>query len=63
VNATVQKIEVPAWLRSENPNAPEKYIWSYDLSVRTAGVPLTDHLILVVHTGEGKIVARVSARM
>jgi hypothetical protein len=63
VNATVQKIEVPTWLPHENPNVPEKYIWSYHLSVRTAGVPLTDHLILMVHTQEGKIVARVSARM
>jgi hypothetical protein len=63
VNATIQKIEPSPWLRNENPNYPDKFIWSYDLTVRTAGVPLTDHLILVVRTPERKLVARVSARM
>ena len=42
---------------------PEKFEWSYEYSVPSAGVPLTDSLVLVLRDGENRIVARVAARL
>jgi len=42
---------------------PEKFEWSYEYSVPSAGVPLSDSLVLVLRDGENRIVARVAARL
>jgi hypothetical protein len=42
---------------------PEKFEWSYEYSVPSAGVPLTDSLVLVLRDEENRIVARVAARL
>jgi len=42
---------------------PKRYVWSYELGVPGAGVPLTDSLVLVFHTADGHIAARVAARL
>ena len=42
---------------------PPRYEWSYDLSVSSAGVPLSDSLVFVFRTPEGRIAARVAARL
>ena len=42
---------------------PERLVWSYEFDVPSAGVPLTDSLVLVLRTPDGRIVARVAARM
>jgi hypothetical protein len=42
---------------------PKRYLWSYELGVPAAGVPLTDSLVLVFRTPDGHIVARVAARL
>jgi hypothetical protein len=42
---------------------PEKLIWSYEFIVPSAGIPLTDSLVLIVRTPDGHIAARVAARM
>jgi hypothetical protein len=42
---------------------PKRYLWSYELHVPGAGIPLTDSLVLIFRTANGRIVARVAARL
>jgi hypothetical protein len=42
---------------------PEKLEWSYEFAVPSAGVPLTDSLVLILRGADGRIAARVAARM
>ncbi|HKE33761.1 MAG TPA: hypothetical protein VKB66_01095 [Candidatus Acidoferrum sp.] len=42
---------------------PARYEWSYELAVPSAGVSLMDSLALVFRTPEGRIAARVAARL
>lgn len=42
---------------------PEKLEWAYEYAVPSAGVPLTDSLVLVLRDEENHIVARVAARL
>jgi hypothetical protein len=42
---------------------PKKYEWWFVFDVPSAGVPVTDSLVLVMQTPDGKIVARVAARL
>ena len=42
---------------------PERFEWSYQLAVPSAGVPLTDSLVFVFRTNEERIAARVAARL
>jgi hypothetical protein len=41
----------------------EKLAWSYEFAVPSAGVPLSDSLVLVLRTEDNRIAARVAARM
>lgn len=42
---------------------PRRYEWSYELAVPSAGVPLSDSLAFVFRTADGRIAARVAARL
>jgi hypothetical protein len=42
---------------------PEKFEWAYEYVVPSAGVPLSDSLVLVLRDAENHIVARVAARL
>jgi hypothetical protein len=42
---------------------PEQLEWAYEYVVPSAGVPLTDSLVLVLRDGQNRIVARVAARL
>src|SRR5215472_4140868 len=42
---------------------PARYEWSYELAVPSAGVSLMDSLAFVFRTPEGRIAARVAARL
>jgi hypothetical protein len=42
---------------------PQRFEWSYQLLVPSAGVPLADSLVFVFRTTEGRIAARVAARL
>ena len=42
---------------------PEKLVWSYQFSVPSEGVPLSDSLVLVLRTPDDRIAARVAARL
>ena len=42
---------------------PKRYLWSYEFAIPSAGVPLTDSLVLVFRTSTGQMAARVAARL
>jgi len=42
---------------------PEKFQWSYEFAIPSAGVPLTDSLVLIFRTPDNRIAARVAARL
>lgn len=42
---------------------PEKFEWFTRFEVPSAGVPLTDSLVLIFRTADGRIAARVAARL
>jgi hypothetical protein len=42
---------------------PEKLEWAYEYIVPSAGIPLTDSLVLVLRDEHNRIVARVAARL
>ncbi len=42
---------------------PERLQWSYELDIGSAGVPLTDGLVLIFRREDGRIAARVAARL
>ena len=42
---------------------PKRYLWSYELGVPATDVPLTDSLVLIFRTPDGRIAARVAARL
>jgi hypothetical protein len=42
---------------------PERFGWFYRMNVPSAGVPLTDDLVLVLRRPDGRIAARVAARL
>jgi hypothetical protein len=42
---------------------PERFVWTYELGIPSAEVPITDSLVLIFRTPDGRIAARVAARM
>jgi hypothetical protein len=42
---------------------PKRFEWSYQMTVPSKGVPLTDSLVLVFRAPSGRIAARVAARL
>jgi hypothetical protein len=58
--AVVPVVPYAANLASE---LPKRFEWSYEWAVPSAGVPLADSLVLVFRTPDGRIAARVAARM
>ena len=42
---------------------PEKYEWWFEFDLPSAGVPVTDSLVLIMRTPDDRIAARVAARM
>jgi hypothetical protein len=61
LNHTVDRI-MP-YAKSLADELPKRYLWTYDLNIPAAGVPLTDSLVLIFRNAEGHIVARVAARL
>lgn len=59
----VQRRAPYAPVAASDPDVPEKLEWSYVYAVPSAGIPLTDSLVLIVRTPNGRVAARVAARM
>jgi hypothetical protein len=56
-------VQARAPYSSTAPDLPERYEWSYVYAIPSAGVPLTDNLVLIIRTPDDRIAARVAARM
>jgi len=61
VSASVERIA--PYASALAAELPQRFEWSYQLVVPSAGVPLTDSLVFVFRTAEGRIAARVAARL
>ena len=59
----VQRRAPYAPVAATDPDVPEKLEWSYVFAVPSAGIPLTDSLVLILRTPDARIAARVAARM
>jgi hypothetical protein len=58
------KVErIPPYATELAATLPEKFEWFTRFEVPSAGVPLTDSLVLIFRTADGKIAARVAARL
>jgi hypothetical protein len=42
---------------------PDRFGWEFDFDLSSAGVPVTDSLVIILHTPDGHIAARAAARM
>jgi hypothetical protein len=42
---------------------PQRFQWSYEVDIPSAGVPLTDGVVLILRNETGRIAARVAARL
>jgi hypothetical protein len=42
---------------------PKKFQWDYELDIPSAGIPLSDSLVLILRRDDGRIAARVAARL
>jgi hypothetical protein len=42
---------------------PEKLEWAYEIDIPSGGIPLTDGLVLIFRHDDGRIAARVAARL
>ncbi|MGH9676983.1 MAG: hypothetical protein ACRD36_07760 [Candidatus Acidiferrum sp.] len=61
LNASVEPIE--PYAKDLAADLPKRYVWSYELGVSGAAVPLTDSLVLIFRAPTGRIAARVAARL
>ena len=61
VSASVERIA--PYASALAAELPQRLEWSYQLLVPSAGVPLTDSLVFMFRTAEGRIAARVAARL
>jgi hypothetical protein len=58
------KVErIPPYATELADTLPDKFEWFTQFEVPSAGVPLTDSLVLIFRTPDGKIAARVAARL
>jgi hypothetical protein len=42
---------------------PKRFQWAYELEIESAGIPLSDSLVLIFRRDDGRIAARVAARL
>ncbi|MEQ1473520.1 MAG: hypothetical protein ABLQ96_06850, partial [Candidatus Acidiferrum sp.] len=54
---------IPPYAKELANELPERLQWNYELDVPSSGVPLTDGLVLIVRREDGRIAARVAARL
>lgn len=59
----VEHRPIPAFPGEVNEHSPVLYEWWFDFDVPSKGVPLTDSLVVVICTPDGRILARVAGRM
>jgi hypothetical protein len=43
--------------------APDPDVWTYSITVESKNIPMTDHLIVSINSGNGKLLTRLSGRL
>jgi hypothetical protein len=54
---------IPPYATELAKELPKRFQWAYELEIPSAGVPLSDSLVLIVRRDDGQVVARVAARL
>lgn len=54
---------IPPYAKDLASELPERLLWTYELAIPSAGVPLGDSLVLIFRAPNGRIAARVAARL
>lgn len=54
---------VPPYATELARELPERLEWAYELDIPSAGIPLSDGLVLIFRREDGRIAARVAARL
>jgi hypothetical protein len=61
VSATAEPIE--PYNTEIKEELPKRFRWFIDFTIPSAGVPLTDRLVLIIRTADERRAARVAARL
>jgi len=54
---------IPPYATELASKLPEHLQWEFEFEVPSSGIPVTDSLVAVLHTRDGRIAARAAARM
>jgi hypothetical protein len=54
---------IPPYATELANELPKRFQWAYELDIPSAGIPLSDSLVLILRNADGRIAARVAARM
>ena len=54
---------IPPYATELANELPKRFQWAYELEIASAGIPLTDSLVLILRRDDGRIAARVAARL
>jgi hypothetical protein len=54
---------VPPYATELAKELPKRFQWAYELDIPSAGIPLSDSLVLILRRDDGRIAARVAARL
>jgi hypothetical protein len=54
---------IPPYATELTHELPKRFQWAYELDIPSAGIPLSDSLVLILRNADGRIAARVAARL
>ena len=54
---------IPPYATELAQDLPKRFQWAYELEIPSAGIPLSDSLVLIFRRDDGHIAARVAARL
>jgi hypothetical protein len=54
---------IPPYATELAKELPQRFQWAYELEIPSAGIPLSDSLVLILRRDDGRIAARVAARL
>jgi hypothetical protein len=54
---------IPPYATELAKELPKRFQWAYELEIPSAGIPLSDSLVLILRRDDGHVAARVAARL
>jgi hypothetical protein len=54
---------IPPYATELAKELPQRFQWVYELDIPSAGIPLNDSLVMILRRDDGRIAARVAARL